>query len=68
MYDAATFYTSSALEEKPQILVSLSSGLCIQTDTSWLVVKFISHKFHFIPLTATSYLLHIPLSCLCHTI
>ena len=29
MYDASTFYTSSALEEKPQILVSLSSGLCI---------------------------------------
>ena len=57
MYDASTFYTSSALEEKRQILVSLSSGLCLYTDTTcWLVVKFISHKFHFIPLTA------IPLS------
>ena len=34
MYDADTFYTSSALQEKRQILVSLSSGLCIQRDNT----------------------------------
>ena len=55
MYDADTFYTSSALQEKRQILVSLSSGLCIQRDNTQHLrppVNFISNKFNF---TSRSY-------------
>ena len=47
-----THFIHQVHAKKSEILVSLSSGLCIQKDnTAGQAVSFISHKLHFTPLS-----------------